>query len=292
MSANPHNANRGLPDNALPNEAVSNDSMPNHASPNRDLPENALPSNESPDREPINDGTARTRIAIAPVASAPVDHVPGHEALQALLAFSSLHEQLRQRRALEKHGVPLNADVWQLEQFVLDEVLQLVAERALTLTGADGIAIALAEGNAFVCRASAGTIAPEAGARLDPNSGFSGVCLRTGGIVRCDDSENDPRVNVHLCRHLGTRSIVAIPIASSRGTTGLLEAFSAEAFGFNDSDVRSLNLLAELILAAMKPEEENRLAEISQRLVAGDTGENEPSAVHESAIDESVVNKP
>ena len=47
-----------------------------------------------------------------------------------------------------------------------------------------------------------------------------------------------------------------------------MEAFSAQPYGFNDSDVRSLNLLAELILAAMKPEEENRLAEISQRLVA------------------------
>src|SRR2546430_11953777 len=44
------------------------------------------------------------------------------------------------------------------------------------------------------------------------------------------------------------------------------------SYGFNDSDVRSLNLLAELILAAMKPEEEDRLAEISQRLVAGDAG--------------------
>jgi N-acetylmuramoyl-L-alanine amidase len=162
------------------------------------------------------------------------------------------------------------ADVWQLEQFVLDEVLHLVAERALTLTGADGVAIALAEGNAIVCRASAGRIAPEAGARLDPNSGFSGACLRTGGIVRCDDSENDPRVNVAVCRRLGTRSIVAVPIASAHGTIGLVEAFSAEAYGFNDGDVRSLNLLAELILAAMKPEEENRLAEISQRVVAGE----------------------
>ena len=102
------------------------------------------------------------------------------------------------------------------------------------------------------------------------NSGFSGACLRTGGIVRCDDSENDRRVDVQVCRRLGTRSIVAIPIASSRATIGLLEAFSAEAYGFNDSDVRSLKLLAELILAAMKPEEENRLAEISQRLVAGE----------------------
>jgi N-acetylmuramoyl-L-alanine amidase len=64
-----------------------------------------------------------------------------------------------------------------------------------------------------------------------------------------------------------------VPIASAHGTIGLLEAFSAEAYGFNDSDVRSLNLLAELILAAMKPEEENRLAEISQRVVAGEVEE-------------------
>src|SRR5713101_2885400 len=237
--------------------------------------------------------------------SPPISYAPGHEALQALLAFSSLHEKIRERRARERLGMQAGtADVWELEQFVLDEVLQLVSERALTLTGADGVAIALVEGNAIVCRASAGTIAPEAGARLDPNSGFSGACLRTGGIVRCDDSENDLRVDVAVCRRLGTRSIVAVPIASAHGTIGLLEAFSAEAFGFNDSDVRSLNLLAELILAAMKPEEENRLAEISQRVVAGElakaptlsaqnaadiepaavSGDSEKLAVGESAV--------
>jgi N-acetylmuramoyl-L-alanine amidase len=225
MSANPHNASLGLPDEELL------------------------------------------------VNELPVTYAPGHEALQALLAFSSLHEQLRQRRAREKSGEPLDADVWQLEQFVLDEVLQLVAERALTLTGADGVAVAMAEGNAIVCRAGAGTMVPEPGARLDPKSGFSGACLRTGGIVRCDDSESDSRVDLQVCRRLGTRSIVAVPIASAQGTIGLLEAFSVEPHGFNDSDVRSLNLLAELILAAMKPEEENRLAEISQRLVAGESVE-------------------
>ncbi len=252
MSANPHNPNRGLRDNDLRNN---------------NLLDNELSGNESPDSGRMGEN------AIAVPTSPAVDHVPGHEALQALLAFSSLHEQLRQRRALEKSGVPVHEDVWQLEQFVLDEVLQLVAERARTLTGADGIAIAMAEDDAIVCRATAGTIAPEPGARLDPKSGFSGACLRTGGIVRCDDSENDPRVNVQVCRRLGTRSIVAVPIASARGTVGLLEAFSAEPHGFNDSDVRSLKLLAELILSAMKPEEENRLAEISQRLVTGETTE-------------------
>ncbi len=204
-------------------------------------------------------------------AASPVTYAPGHEALQALLAFSSLHEQIRQRKAREsRFDRQASEDVWELEQFVLDEVLQLVAERARTITGADGVAIALAQDNAIICRASAGVIAPDAGMRLDPKSGFSGASFRTGRIVRCDDTETDPRVNVQACRRLGTRSMVAVPLAGQQNVIGLLEAFSREPYGFSDSDVRSLNLLAELILAAMKPEEEDRMAEISQRVVDGE----------------------
>jgi len=189
----------------------------------------------------------------------------GHEALQALLAFSALHEQIRQHRA--HNGSEPREDPWQLEHFVLDEVLQLVAERALAITGADGVAIALAEGDAIVCHAAAGGIAPDCGARLDPNSGFSGACLISNRIVRCDDSEVDPRVDPLACRRLGARSMVAVPLSARQTVIGLVEAFSAEPYGFNDSDVRSLSLLAELILSALKPEEEDRLAEISHRVV-------------------------
>jgi len=204
----------------------------------------------------------------------------GHEALQALLAFSALHEQIRTRRAkqLRDGGRPSPEDDWQLEQFVLDEVLQLVAVRALAITGADGVAIALAEGNAIVCRASAGSIAPDAGIRLDPNSGFSGECLVSGRIVRCDDAESDPRVNVAACRRLGVRSMLAVPLSAKQSVIGLIEAFSNEPYGFNDSDVRSLGLLAELILSAMKPEEEDRLSEISRRVVHAATVEPEQTA--------------
>src|SRR5438874_7729970 len=213
--------------------------------------------------EPADPGISAQRET----STSRVTYAPGHEALQALLAFSSLHEQIRQRKAREsRFDRQASEDVWELEQFVLDEVLQLVAERARTITGADGVAIALAQDNAIICRASAGVIAPDAGMRLDPKSGFSGASFRTGRIVRCDDTETDPRVNVQACRRLGTRSMVAVPLAGQRNVIGLLEAFSREPYGFNDSDVRSLNLLAELILAAMKPEEE-RMAEISQRVV-------------------------
>jgi N-acetylmuramoyl-L-alanine amidase/putative methionine-R-sulfoxide reductase with GAF domain len=190
----------------------------------------------------------------------------GRDALQALLAFSAMHQQVRQRRALASrhNGFETLACLTEFEpaeQFVLDEVLQLVAERAIAITGADGLGIALAENNEIVLRASAGVIKPDVGARIQRDSAFSGACFRTAQIIRCDDTETDDRVNLYACRQLGARSMVAVPLCGRRRVIGLLEAFSADPFGFNDSDVGSLALLAELILAALKPEDEDRFAE-------------------------------
>jgi N-acetylmuramoyl-L-alanine amidase/putative methionine-R-sulfoxide reductase with GAF domain len=150
------------------------------------------------------------------------------------------------------------------EQFVLDDVLKLVAERAIAITGADGLGIALAENNEIVLRASAGAIKPDVGQRIQRDSAFSGACFRTAQIIRCDDTETDDRVNLYACRQLGARSMVAVPLCGRRRVIGLLEAFSVEPFGFNDSDVCSLELLAELILGALKPEDEDRFAQSAE----------------------------
>src|SRR5579863_7973118 len=190
-------------------------------------------------------------------------------ALQTLLAFSALHEQVRRRKALgAKHAAfesttPV-AEFEPEEQFVLDEVLQLVAERAVSITGADGLAIALAENNEIVLRAAAGSICPDPGTRIDRDSAFSGACFRTAQIVICDDTETDPRVNLQSCRKLGARSMVAVPLCGRRRVIGVLEAFSSWPFAFNEIDVRNLSLLAELVLAALKPEDEDRFAQSAQ----------------------------
>jgi N-acetylmuramoyl-L-alanine amidase/putative methionine-R-sulfoxide reductase with GAF domain len=191
------------------------------------------------------------------------------DALQALLAFSSLHDQVRRRKALAARNNGFDAsspvaEFEQHEQFVLDEVLQLVAERAVAITGADGLAIALAENNEIVLRAAAGAIRPDVGARIDRDSAFSGACFRAAQIVICDDTETDPKVNVEACRKLGARSMVAVPLCGRRRVIGVLEAFSEWPFAFNESDVRNLSLLAELVLGALKPEDEDRFAESAQ----------------------------
>ena len=205
--------------------------------------------------------------------------------LQALLAFSALHEQVRRRKTLETHrtgddGAVSEAELEEGEQFTLDEVLQLVADRAVAITGADGLAIALAENNEVVLRAAAGTVRPDLGARIDRDSAFSGACFRTAQIVSCDDTETDARVNLQACRRLGARSMVAVPLCGRRRGIGLLQAFSAQPFGFNDSDVRNLSLLAELVLGALTPEDEDRFAESAQVAATKlEAAPSEPEAV-------------
>src|SRR5260370_6853359 len=109
------------------------------------------------------------------------------------------------------------------EQFVLDEVLQLVAERAIAITGADGLGIALAQNNEIVLRASAGVIKPDVGARIQRDSAFSGACFRTAQIIRCDDTETDYLVNLYACRQLSARSMFAVPLSVRRRQIRFLE---------------------------------------------------------------------
>jgi N-acetylmuramoyl-L-alanine amidase/putative methionine-R-sulfoxide reductase with GAF domain len=191
------------------------------------------------------------------------------DALQALLAFSALHDQVRRRKALasKQSGFDSPAAASEFEAtelFVLDEVLQLVAERAVAITGADGLAIALAESNEIILRAAAGTVRPDPGTRIDRDSAFSGACFRTAQVINCDDTETDSRVNLEACRKMGVRSMVAVPLCGRRRVIGVLEAFSSWPFAFNEIDVRNLTLLAELVLGALKPEDEDRFTQSAE----------------------------
>src|SRR3984957_4619636 len=135
----------------------------------------------------------------------------------------------------------------------LSAALELIASRAQTLVRASGAAIALAteDANFMDCRASAGPGAPPVGARLQVVSGFSGECVQTGRLLRCDDSDLDSRVDAESCRALGIRSILAVPVRVGEKSIGIVEAFSAQPNVFSEADSRALQRLAETVLAAV-----------------------------------------
>ncbi len=144
------------------------------------------------------------------------------------------------------YGVPaLGAEI------DLEPAISVIAERAQTLTGASGAAIALRKGDEMVCRARSGRTAPDLGVRLQSDSGISADCVRTGEVVLCHDAEKNPQVDLAACQRLGVRSILAAPLRHFRRTLGVFEVFSAAPYAFAARDVATMQLLSSVMVAAM-----------------------------------------
>lgn len=136
----------------------------------------------------------------------------------------------------------------------LDSALQLLADRAQYITGASGAAIALRRigKNDMLCRASAGSTAPELGALLSTEFGLSGESVRTRQALRCDDAERDVRVNRDVCRQMGIASVVVMPVVNDDEVLGVFELFSGKANAFGARDVSAVQRLSEMVETAVR----------------------------------------
>jgi putative methionine-R-sulfoxide reductase with GAF domain len=162
-------------------------------------------------------------------------------------------------------------DAHNLNEPELQAALQLLVERAQYITGATGATLALPEGDEMVCRASAGVSAPPVGARLQVRSGLTGESIARRQLLRCDNAENDPRVNLETCREMGIASIVVMPLVRRNGEVrGLFELFSDHPYAFEERDLSALERMADLTLTALDLSEnrppEGRLDESSRRI--------------------------
>jgi TonB family protein len=148
----------------------------------------------------------------------------------------------------------------------LDNMLDSIVQVARLVVYADGAAIAMRRDNVVVCQARSGDMGPELGTEFDADSRISGQCLRTGGTLRCDDTDNDPRVDAEVCRSAGLRSVAVVPVGKKPAVSGVLEAFSALPNAFDDSQVELLEEMAELVIAAQRRSAKSRAEAASQKL--------------------------
>lgn len=186
-------------------------------------------------------------IRTVPVTALPVqeNHLP--------VSFASLAPgRSHVRRSAQPAILPVAAAPVTFPADVdLEPAISLIAERAKSLTGASGAAIALRKGDEMVCRARAGRTAPDLGVRLQSDSGISADCVRTGQVVLCHDAQDDPHVDVAVCQRLGVRSILAAPLRHFRRTLGVFEVFSAVPHAFAERDVATMQLLSSVMVAAL-----------------------------------------
>ncbi len=162
-----------------------------------------------------------------------------NELLSTPLDNSTLLEIIRAQSDIAKLGLDLGG------------VMAFVAQRSERLTRAQGAAVELAEGDDMVYRAASGSVANLLGLRLARQTSLSGLCVSSGEILRCDDSESDARVDREACRRAGLRSMIVTPLRHLETTVGVLKVMAPQVNAFNDADVQTLSLMSELIAAAM-----------------------------------------
>ncbi|WP_237077252.1 ATP-binding protein [Myxococcus xanthus] len=169
----------------------------------------------------------------------------------------------RQRRTSEAEArgeVARLASIIQMQSDVamagygLDELMRLLCERSRVLCGADGAAVALLGADTeeeVTYLVATGSLAPFIGFRLKVEGSLTGASLLRGEVMRTDDSEADVRVNVMALRHVGARSMICVPLWREGRPVGALNVTSRRPNTFEDRDVRTLELMAGLLGAAM-----------------------------------------
>jgi GAF domain-containing protein len=133
----------------------------------------------------------------------------------------------------------------------LTTVMNTLVERMRELADADGAVIELAEGEWMVYRAGSGTAAPHVGVRVPIASSLTGLCVREGRLLRCDDSETDPRVDRQACRRVGVRSMIVVPLRHGGQVVGVLKVLSGRPAAFGNEVADMLELMSGLLAAAM-----------------------------------------
>jgi EAL domain-containing protein (putative c-di-GMP-specific phosphodiesterase class I) len=126
--------------------------------------------------------------------------------------------------------------------------MQRVTEQALDLVvPAEGVLVGLNDGARITYICGAGYLSGPVGTTTDLHSSIGGLCVRCAEVLRCDDTETDPRVDIEVCRRVGTRSTVCVPLIRGSEVFGVLAVGSPQPAAFGETDVLYLQGMAELL---------------------------------------------
>lgn len=131
------------------------------------------------------------------------------------------------------------------------KVVDAITRRAQELTRSSGAVVEMRDGDELVYWSASGSVAPQQGLRIPIEGSLSGLSMRQGRAIRCDDSEIDPRVNRDACRRVGLRSAIAMPLTCNDELVGVLKVVSPFTHAYGDKDASTLDLLGSFLGAAL-----------------------------------------
>lgn len=158
----------------------------------------------------------------------------------------------------------------------VDRAMRLVADRAQNVANANGIAIALLQGDQLVYRAGSGCAAPYVGGHVTAILSVSAHNKARGEILRVENAQTDSRIEAAICRQFEAQSMLILPIYRDSAVVGVLEVLFSEAHTFQDREMRVYRLMAGLAGEAM-----SRDAQLEQKKALAIKSATVPHAIQQ-----------
>ena len=133
----------------------------------------------------------------------------------------------------------------------IDAVMDMIAVHAQNVADATGIAIGLLNGEQLVYRAGSGSAAAYVGKHVIATLCISRRKAASREILRVENAETDTRIESAICRQFGAQSLLILPIHRDRDVVGVLEVLFTDAHTFEQREVRTYRLMADLVEEAM-----------------------------------------
>lgn len=150
--------------------------------------------------------------------------------------------------SLQRVGAALVSDL------DLDRSLQLIADEANRLIGADGVVIRMIDDDGqlvFITGSgNEGLFMREM--RLPADSSLSGAAVRTRSPMCVEDIRYDPRVNREYLNVSDSRSLLIVPLISRDRPIGVITGTSTAANAFTARDISILSLFADQAASAVE----------------------------------------
>jgi hypothetical protein len=134
----------------------------------------------------------------------------------------------------------------------LDRAFQTLADRALRETGASSVAIGLLREGGVFCRATAGLPMTVVGDPINRETGLTGLAIRRQMSQWCTDTESDTRVDREVCRQLGVRSIIVVPVLVQDSVVGVFAIFSRDPDALSLADLNTVKNLSHWVSEAFR----------------------------------------
>jgi hypothetical protein len=174
------------------------------------------------------------------------DSTPDRETFQQILAGA----YAVQASQIDRHSLAAYVEIQRLvagAEIDATEALNRIVASTRNVAGAAGVAIGLLQTDHLIYRAGNGSAAADLNHKLTASLTASSDAIANREILRVENADEDPRIQAAICRQLGAKSVLILPICQQSDVVGLLEVRFSEPHVFEEPELRTYRLMAALI---------------------------------------------